>query len=135
MAEAVAPRHSTAGSPRLAALSMSGRPTKIAKVAKVAGYVSDARIPTSALREQNDLFAEAIHARQQGRIDDAVRLLSQLTETYPDGPLAEDATVQRMRLLASRDREAAAHAASSYLRHFPGGFALTEARRLADASP
>ena len=138
VAGAVGPRHSTAGSPRLAALSMSGRPTKVSKVAKVttiAGYVSDARIPTSALREQNDLFAEAIHARQQGRIDDSVRLLSQLTETYPDGPLAEDAMVQNMRLLANRDTEAAARAASSYLRHFPGGFALAEARRLADASP
>lgn len=134
----VGPGHAPAVNPRLAAPSTGGRPTRvgIGKVGKVAGYASDARITTSALREQNDLFAEAIHARQQGRIDDAVRLLSRLTETYPDGPLAEDAMVQRMRLLASRDdREAAARAASSYLRRFPGGFALAEARRLADASP
>jgi hypothetical protein len=86
---------------------------------------------SSLLRVENDLFASAIQAKRQQRMGEAVRLFSQLIQTYPDGPLTEGAMAQRMNLLVTLDRSAATRAASEYLMRFPVGFAHAEARRIA----
>ena len=65
----------------------------------------------------------------------AIRLFSRLIDTYPDGPLAEGAMAQRMRLLRSVDPEGAARAAAQYLARFPGGFARAQARQLVGLMP
>jgi hypothetical protein len=86
----------------------------------------------SKLGAQNDLFAAASRARNQGHAAEAGRLFAQLAQDYPHSPLLESALVQRMKALATIDGVAAAQAAKEYLDHFPGGIALGEARRLID---
>ena len=60
-------------------------------------------------------------------------LLEHLMEAWPDGPLAESAEVERMKLVAGRDPRDGAAAARAYLRHYPRGFARTEASALVQA--
>ena len=89
----------------------------------------------SLLAAQNDLFVAALRASKQGQMTNAIRLFSRLIDTYPDGPLAEGAMAQRMRLLHSVDPEGAARAATQYLARFPGGFASAQARQLVGLTP
>jgi hypothetical protein len=84
------------------------------------------------LAEQNRLFAEAMTARRRGDRDRALQVLEQLIAKYPRSPLAQDACVERFRILAQGgDREAAARAARAYLASYAQGFATVEAQRLA----
>ena len=57
------------------------------------------------------------------------RLLSR----YPSGPLAESASVERMRLLKTVAPERATASAREYLARYPTGFARTEAESLVQA--
>ena len=82
----------------------------------------------SSLAAENDLFATAVRAKRQGRLDDAARLFAELATSHPGGPLVESAVVQRMNILATTDPAAAARAAAAYLERFPGGFARAEAQ-------
>ena len=52
---------------------------------------------------------------------------------YPRGPLAESATVQRMKLLVRLDQPEAVRTAEAYLASYPNGFARNEASRIARA--
>lgn len=88
---------------------------------------------SSDLAEQNRLYAEAMAAKRRGDTPSAVRALDRLSAAYPHGPLAESASVERMRLLASSDPSRAADAARAYLARHPKGYAREEARRLAGA--
>jgi len=90
---------------------------------------------TAGLSLANDLFAAAVRAKREHRTDEAVRLFARLIEVAPDGPLAEGATAQKMKLLAATDPQAGRRAAADYLARYPDGFARADARRLAGNGP
>ena len=90
---------------------------------------------SSRLAEQNDLFDEAMRLKRGGDAPSALAKLDRLLASYPSGPLAESAAVERMRLLASSDRARAAVAAREYLRRHPRGFARAEAETIAASAP
>jgi hypothetical protein len=110
-------------------------PVRESKRSRVTAKVSSSPAGTSGLVEANDLFAAAVLARREGNGAEALRLVSRLLELAPDGPLAEGARVQRMKLLARSDREAARQAAMEYLARYPDGVARDEARKLAGTGP
>lgn len=87
---------------------------------------SEASTTAQRLTEQNDLFAEAVIARRQGRSVDAVAAYDRLIARFPGGPLVESATVERIRILKSLDPNRAREHARRYLTRFPNGFARTE---------
>jgi outer membrane protein assembly factor BamD (BamD/ComL family) len=62
-------------------------------------------------------------AKAKGDKPRALSALQRFESRYPASPLAESATVERMKLLASTDPKAAAAVAKRYLAHFPDGFA------------
>jgi hypothetical protein len=83
----------------------------------------------STLREQNRLYRAALDARNAGRDEQAVALLSQLLTQYPTTPLAQEAKVERLRALRRLGRsEEASQAARRYLAEHGDGFARDEAR-------
>lgn len=88
---------------------------------------------SSHLAEQNDLFDRAMRDKREGRPADALATLDRLLAAYPDGPLAESAGVERMRLFAASGDPRAKDAARAYLRRFPRGFARAEAETLASS--
>lgn len=83
------------------------------------------------LTEQNDLFAEAVMARRQGRSVDAVAAYDRLIARFPAGQLVESATVERIRILKTLDPNRAREQARRYLVRFPSGFARSEMEGLA----
>jgi outer membrane protein assembly factor BamD (BamD/ComL family) len=83
----------------------------------------------------NDLFAEAMDAKTQGDKSRAVAALQRFETLYPASPLAESATVERMKLLASTNPKAAAAVAKRYLAHYPDGFARDVAEGIVAKSP
>ena len=86
----------------------------------------------SELAQQNDLFAEADALHRQGDVAGALRAYQTLIARFPASPLAENALVQRMRLLSNR-RDPRTHSeAERYIARYPRGFALKEAQRLMD---
>jgi hypothetical protein len=85
----------------------------------------------SALAAPNDLFAEGIAKRRQGDVSGALRAYQELLTRFPRSALAENALVERMRLLAGTRDPATAREAKRYLAHYPGGFAVKEAQQLA----
>jgi len=90
---------------------------------------------TEGLAAANDLFAAAARAQREHRPDEALRLFTRLIEVAPQGPLAEGAAAQRMKLLGTSDAGAARRAATDYLARYPDGFARDDARRLAGNGP
>lgn len=87
---------------------------------------TEAATTAQRLTEQNDLFAEAVMARRQGRSVAAVTAYDRLIARFPGGPLVESATVERIRILKSLDPNRAREQARRYLSRFPNGFARTE---------
>jgi hypothetical protein len=85
----------------------------------------------SSIAQQNELFAEANAARQQGDSARAVGYFEQLMARYPSSPLAEGAAVQRMVLLAGMNPAAGRSAARQYLVRYPQGYAKNDAEKLA----
>ena len=85
----------------------------------------------SRLSEQNDLFAQGVALRRQGDTNGALRAYSEFIARFPSSPLAENALVERMRLLASRKDPSAHGEAERYLARYPNGFAAQEARQIA----
>lgn len=96
---------------------------------------ADPSEPASHLAEQNDLFDGAVRAKRAGDAAGALAKLDRLRATYPNSPLAENAEVERFRVLASIDRRRAAEAAREYLRRRPSGFARAEAEALVAQAP
>ncbi len=110
-------------------------PEPVAVVAAPARSVSSppakhAAAPASDLAEQNRIFAEAMAAKRRGDAPAALAALDRLAAAYPQGPLAESAAVERMRILASSDPARGAEAARAYLARHPNGYARAEAQRL-----
>ncbi len=85
---------------------------------------------TSRLAEQNDLFAEAISAKKSGDLSQANVTLALLLSRYPNGPLAESASAERMRVLGAMHSTEAVGAARNYVKRYPRGFAREEADAL-----
>jgi ferric-dicitrate binding protein FerR (iron transport regulator) len=86
----------------------------------------------SELAQQNDLFAEGVALHRQGDVAGALRAYQLLIARFPGSPLAENAFVERIRLLASNHDPRARSEAERYIARYPRGFALKEAKRLAD---
>jgi hypothetical protein len=84
----------------------------------------------SALTPANDLYAEGVARRRQGDVRGALRVYQELLTRFPRSPLAENARVERMRLLAGAG-EAGRAEARRYLERYPSGFAIKEAQQLA----
>src|SRR5258708_7242119 len=90
-------------------------------------------LPASILAAQNNLFAAAVQAKNQGRAREAAAMFERLATDDPRGPLAESAAAQRMKVLAvSGDGDDARQAARDYLARYPAGFARAQAQRLLD---
>jgi hypothetical protein len=87
----------------------------------------------SGLGRQNDSFAQAVALRRRGDTAGALRAYQELIARFPSSPLAENAMVERMRLLAATPGNRARDEAQRYLSRYPNGFAVEEARRLVDA--
>jgi hypothetical protein len=99
---------------------------------------SQVRLSTSnasSLTAQNELFADAIAAKRAGNASEAIASFDRLLTSYPASPLAESASVERLRLLRRRDPARAAAAAREYLARFPDGFARAEADAVLADSP
>jgi outer membrane protein assembly factor BamD (BamD/ComL family) len=84
----------------------------------------------SSLAAQNDLYAEGMRRKRNGETSAAIAAFEQLELKYPAGQLAENAAVERMKLLASMDRRKAEQAASQYLARYPTGFARATAEAI-----
>ncbi|HEY2404648.1 MAG TPA: FecR domain-containing protein [Polyangiaceae bacterium] len=84
----------------------------------------------SPLVEQNDLFGKGVSAMHRGDSKAAIAAFETLLNRYPTSPLSENASAERMQLLAAADPDAAARAASEYLARFPHGFARADAERI-----
>lgn len=97
-----------------------------------AGSGHGAQERPSALVHQNDLFAEGVALRRQGDVSAALRAYQRLMREYPSSPLAENAAVERLRLLSPAQPVKAREEARAYLKRYPRGFAVEEAKRLAD---
>jgi ferric-dicitrate binding protein FerR (iron transport regulator) len=92
----------------------------------------EAAVETSSLAAQNDLFAQAAALKHHGDVAGAIALYEHLLEAWPQGPLSESATVERMKLVAEQNRLDGVRAAREYLSKYPHGFAREEAKRLLD---
>jgi hypothetical protein len=82
------------------------------------------KVPHSTLAAQNDLFEAAMVKKRAGDANGAVALLDQLAATYPGSSYAQDAAVEKMRILRTR------RAAEDYLRRYPSGYAKKDAEAI-----
>jgi ferric-dicitrate binding protein FerR (iron transport regulator) len=84
----------------------------------------------STLGEQNDLFADGVLAKHRGDTQAAIAAFDRFLVTYPASPLAQSASVERMRLLRSAPSTRSVAAARQYLARYPNGFATAEAEAI-----
>jgi hypothetical protein len=91
--------------------------------------------PNRGMQPMNDLFAEAMASKAEGDKARALAALQRFETLYPASPLAESATVERMKLLASTNPKAAAAVAKRYLLRYPDGFARDVAEGIVAKSP
>ncbi|MDB5212599.1 MAG: hypothetical protein JWO86_526 [Myxococcaceae bacterium] len=89
----------------------------------------------SSLVEQNNLFSEALAYKNGGQHAAAVAAFERFLAKYPSSNLAENAAVERMKLLLADDPPRGVVAARQYLRRYPNGFAQTDARAAVAAAP
>jgi outer membrane protein assembly factor BamD (BamD/ComL family) len=92
---------------------------------------SSAAIAASRLAEQNDLFADGVAAKRRGDNTAAIATFERFLARYPASPLAESASVERMKLLAASGSGLAKGAATQYLARYPRGYARDDAERIA----
>jgi ferric-dicitrate binding protein FerR (iron transport regulator) len=105
-------------------------PVEISAPMPPSAAVSTLPSVASSLAEQNDLFAEAIIAKRTGESQTALTTFDRFLATYPSSPLAQSASVERMRLLRSAQSPRAFAAAHQYLARYPNGFARVEAEAI-----
>jgi TolA-binding protein len=85
----------------------------------------------SELTEQNRLYRAALEARNAGDDARALRTIEGFIARYPKSLLAQEAQVERFRLLERMGRHGeAAQQARRYLAEHEGGFARDEAREI-----
>lgn len=89
-----------------------------------------AKKSSSPLSEQNDIFESGLTAERDGLVAGAISDYERYLSLYPNGPLAEHATVRRMNLLHTVDPTRALTAAKEYLARYPNGFARGEAEAI-----
>jgi hypothetical protein len=82
----------------------------------------------SSLVEQNNLFSEALAYKNGGQHAAAIAAFERFLAKYPSSNLAENAAVERMKLLLADDPPRGVAAARQYLRRYPNGFAQSDAR-------
>ena len=88
--------------------------------------------PRSTLGNENELLSQAMAASAAGDDAGALSLLGAFLSKHPRSPLAENASVERLRVLArTGNRAAAARSARAYLARYPEGMGKDLARRLA----
>jgi hypothetical protein len=92
---------------------------------------SAAVVAASRLAEQNDLFADGVAAKRRGANAEAIATFERFLAKYPGSPLAESASVERMKLLAASGSPLAKAAATQYLARYPHGYARDDAERIA----
>ena len=85
---------------------------------------------TPKLSEQNELFGRAVDAKRRGDDAAAVAAFERLITKYPNGPLAESAALERIRLLRATAPALAAVAARQYLARYPEGSNRAEAQAI-----
>ncbi|MFZ5890295.1 MAG: FecR domain-containing protein [Myxococcota bacterium] len=104
-----------------------GRGNSTRSVAPAAAPAS--RAASGSLGEENRMFQAAIDARNRGEEGRALELFAALLARYPNGHLAEEARVERMRALRrTGNATGAASEARRYLAEHPHGYAQDEAR-------
>lgn len=89
----------------------------------------------SELAEQNDMFSTAVASKRAGDARGAVAGFERLLAKYPNCALAEQASVERMKLLATFDPPRATAAAKAYLTRYPKGYARPEAQAILAKTP
>jgi ferric-dicitrate binding protein FerR (iron transport regulator) len=94
-----------------------------------------ARAPNSDLIVQNDAFAAAVAAHRAGDLTRAVRGFDDLLARFPRGPLAESASVQRLKVMRKLDAARARELARDYLERYPDGFARELAAAMSGTAP
>lgn len=110
--------------------------TRAAQSTSRAAVDASAQSPTmgpaerSSTLRQVELFGQASKAARQGDVATALGLFRELAQTYPSSALAENAVVERMRLLRGAEPGAAKREAARYLELYPGGFGKSEAERI-----
>jgi hypothetical protein len=87
-------------------------------------------VAESSLTEQNDLYAAATVARKQGDSSRALGFYDRLLERFPRGPLAESASLERIRLLKRVSPVRAQEEARRHLSRYPSGYASAELKAL-----
>ncbi|MGZ3421609.1 MAG: FecR domain-containing protein [Polyangiales bacterium] len=87
-------------------------------------------IAPDGLATKNDVFASALRAKNQGQLHTALAGFDSYLSQYPDGELVENASAQRMNILAKIDRPRGVAAAKQYLARWPNGFAREEAEAI-----
>lgn len=122
--------------PGASALTPSGATSKPVSGSAAPARATSAAVASSeaerasALAAPNDLFAEGVARRRQGDVSGALRAYQELLTRFPRSALAENALVERMRLLSTGD-PAKINEAKRYLARYPRGFAAKEAQALA----
>jgi hypothetical protein len=113
-------------------------PTALPEIAPIPA-IPDASAPRTAfaaraastLAAENEAYRRAVAAVRAGDDAHAVGLLEGFVARFPGSPLAQNATVERLRALSRLGRrESAARAARQYLAEYPRGFARDEATAL-----
>jgi ferric-dicitrate binding protein FerR (iron transport regulator) len=125
-------RLAPSAAPPIAPPPASSAPPASTEIARTMG---DEPPPPSELSTQNDLFAQAVAAKRSGQNAAAVAAFERFLSRYPSSPLAETATAERMKLLATYDQGRAAAAARDYLARYPRGYARRDAEAIAGTSP
>ena len=88
------------------------------------------------LAEQNGHFARAMTLKNQGRSNAALAELAHLLSSHPTSPLAQEARVERLRVLHGLGHRAQARReARRYLADFPDGYAAAEAQAVLEEAP
>jgi hypothetical protein len=87
-------------------------------------------VQRSLLAAQNDAFRAAVQAQDSADSAAALGAYARFIRRYPASPLAENAYVERLRLLAASDSARAKVEAARYLQRYPNGFAREEAERI-----
>jgi ferric-dicitrate binding protein FerR (iron transport regulator) len=100
-------------------------------VAPTPSTVKSSALAASKLAEQNDLFADGVAAKRRGANAEAIATFERFAAKYPASPLAESATIERMKLLDASGSPLAKGAATQYLARYPHGYARDDAERIA----
>jgi hypothetical protein len=111
--------------------AIAAAPVALPKQPQSASAPAPAPPPSASdLAEQNQIYAHAMTDKSMGDARSAVDELSTLLSRYPQTPLREAASVNRMKLADSFDHEGGKRWAKAYLAEYPRGFARADAEQI-----